>query len=267
VIALIDINNCYVSCERIFQPELNNKPVIVLSNNDGCAIARSNEVKALGIKMSQPLFQLSDVIKSHNVQVRSANFILYGDMSHRIMTIIAGLTFKIEIYSIDECFIDVAGIINVEVWSKALRKTIYQWTGLLVSIGIARTKVLSKLANKVAKSCSGVYLIPVNDEPDILAATRIDDLWDVGNKLSISLNSLGIYTAMQLVNTPDQFVKDKISIVLSRLQKELQGESVFVIDDQAKQQIVCSRSFGQMITDKNQLHQAIINNPAASYLA
>jgi DNA polymerase V len=260
VIALIDINNCYVSCERIFQPELNNKPVIVLSNNDGCAIARSNEAKALGIKMGQPLFQLTDVIKSHDVQVRSANFTLYGDMSHRIMTIIAELTPKIEIYSIDECFIDVAGIPNVEAWSKELRRTIYQWTGLPVSIGIARTKVLSKLANKIAKSCSGVYLISANDEPDILAATRIDDLWGVGNKLAISLKSLGIYTAMQLVKAPDRLVKDKFSVVLSRLQKELRGESVFAIDDhiEAKQQIVCSRSFGQLITDKNQLHQAIL---------
>jgi DNA polymerase V len=260
MIALIDINNCYVSCERIFQPELNNKPVIVLSNNDGCAIARSNEAKALGIKMGQPLYQLTDVIQSHDVQVRSANFTLYGDMSHRIMTIIAELTPKIEIYSIDECFADVAGISNIEAWTKDLRKTIYQWTGLPVSIGIARTKVLSKLANKVAKSCSGVYLISANDEHDILAATRIDDLWGVGRKLSISLKSLGIYTAMQLVNSPDQLVKDKFSVVLSRLQKELRGESVFAIDDhiEAKQQIVCSRSFGQMITDKDQLHQALL---------
>jgi DNA polymerase V len=260
VIALIDINNCYVSCERIFQPELNNKPVIVLSNNDGCAIARSNEAKALGIQMGQPLYQLADVIKSHDVRVRSANFTLYGDMSHRMMTIIAELTPKIEIYSIDECFVDVAGMTDVEGWSKALRKTIYQWTGLPVSIGIARTKVLSKLANKVAKSCSGVYLIPANDEQDILATTRIDDLWGIGKKLSIRLKSMGIYTAMQLVNSPDQLVKDKFSVVLSRLQKELRGETVFAIDDhiEAKQQIVCSRSFGQLITDKDQLHQALL---------
>lgn len=260
VIALIDINNCYVSCERIFQPELNNKPVIVLSNNDGCAIARSNEAKALGIKMGQPLFQLTDIIKSHDVRVRSANFTLYGDMSHRIMTIIAELTPKIEIYSIDECFVDVTGMPDVEAWSKTLRKTIYQWTGLPVSIGIARTKVLSKLANKVAKSCSGVYLISAHDEQDILAVTKIDDLWGIGKKLSIRLKSMGIYTAMQLVNSPDQLVKDRFSVVLSRLQKELRGESVFALDDhiEAKKQIVCSRSFGHLITDKDQLHQALL---------
>jgi len=260
VIALIDINNCYVSCERIFQPELNNKPVIVLSNNDGCAIARSNEAKALGIKMGQPLFQLTDIIKSHDVRVRSANFTLYGDMSHRIMTIIAELTPKIEIYSIDECFVDVTGMPNVEAWSKTLRKTIYQWTGLPVSIGIARTKVLSKLANKVAKSCSGVYLISAHDEQDILAVTKVDDLWGIGKKLSIQLKSMGIYTAMQLVNSPDPLVKDKFSVVLSRLQKELRGEPVFALDDhiEAKKQIVCSRSFGQLITDKDQLHQALL---------
>jgi len=260
VIALIDINNCYVSCERVFQPELNNKPLIVLSNNDGCAIARSNEAKALGIKMGQPLFQLTDIIKSHDVRVRSANFALYGDMSHRIMTIIAELTPKIEIYSIDECFVDVTGMPNVEAWSKTLRKTIYQWTGLPVSIGIARTKVLSKLANKVAKSCSGVYLISAHDEKDILAVTKIDDLWGIGRKLSIRLKSMGIYTAMQLVNSPDQLVKDRFSVVLSRLQKELRGESVFALDDhiEAKKQIVCSRSFGHLITDKDQLHQALL---------
>jgi DNA polymerase V len=260
VIALIDINNCYVSCERIFQPELNNKPVIVLSNNDGCAIARSNEAKALGIKMGQPLFQLTDIIKRHDVRVRSANFTLYGDMSHRIMTIIAELTPKIEIYSIDECFVDVTGMPDVEAWSKTLRKTIYQWTGLPVSIGIARTKVLSKLANKVAKSCSGVYLISAHDERDILAVTKIDDLWGIGKKLSIRLKLMGIYTAMQLVNSPDQLVKDKFSVVLSRLQKELRGESVFALDDhiEAKKQIVCSRSFGHLITDKDQLHQALL---------
>ena len=232
-----------MSCERIFQPELNNKPVIVLSNNDGCAIARSNEAKALGIKMGQPLFQLTDIIKRHDVRVRSANFTLYGDMSHRIMTIIAELTPKIEIYSIDECFVDVTGMPDVEAWSKTLRKTIYQWTGLPVSIGIARTKVLSKLANKVAKSCSGVYLISAHDERDILAVTKIDDLWGIGKKLSIRLKLMGIYTAMQLVNSPDQLVKDKFSVVLSRLQKELRGESVFALDDhiEAKKQIVFAK--------------------------
>jgi DNA polymerase V len=260
VIALIDINNCYVSCERIFQPELNNKPVIVLSNNDGCAIARSNEAKSLGIKMGQPLFQLTDIIKRYDVQVRSTNFALYGDMSNRMMSIIAELTPKIEIYSIDECFVDVAGIPDLGAWAMTLKQTIYQWTGLPVSIGIARTKVLSKLANKLAKSCSGVYLIEAKEEQNILTVTPIDDLWGVGKKLSLGLKSVGIYTASQIVNASDTLIRDHFSVVLSRLQAELRGQSVLALDDhvEARKQIICSRSFGNTITEKDQLQQVIL---------
>jgi DNA polymerase V len=261
VIALIDINNCYVSCERVFQPELNNKPVIVLSNNDGCAIARSAEAKSIGIKMGQPVYQIAGLIKQHGVKIRSANFALYGDMSHRMMTIIAELTPKIQIYSIDECFVDATGISRLEDWAKYLKKTIYQWTGLPVSIGVGRTKVFSKLANRLAKSGSGVYVIKANDERDVLLSTPVGDIWGIGKKTSDRLISLGIYTADQFTRHPDQAIREQFSVVLSRIKAELCGKSVLALDDhiETKQQIICSRSFGEVITGKDHLQQALVH--------
>ncbi len=260
MIALIDINNFYVSCERVFQPQLNNRPVIVLSNNDGCAIARSNEAKALGIKMGAPVHQIEAVIKRYDVQIRSANFTLYGDLSDRVMRVIEELTPEMTVYSIDECFVDVAGIADLDSWIRTLKKTIWQWTGLPVSIGAGRTKVLAKLANRLAKKGSGTFVIHAQDEHPVLTATPVSDIWGIGNRLTARLHQIGIYTARQLASAQPRLVRDTFTVVMARLRDELNGNSVLALSEvlEARKQIVCSRSFGQTVNDFDQLHQAVI---------
>ena len=259
-IAHIDFNNFYVSCERAFQPELENRPVIVLSNNDGCAIARSNEVKALKISMGAPVHQIQDLIKRHNIQIRSANFTLYGDLSDRAMRVIEELTPRMTVYSIDECFVDVTGIPDLDNWIKTLKQTIWQWTGLPASIGVGRTKVLAKLANRLAKKGSGTFLIKPEYERDVLSATPVADIWGVGGQLSARLHHFGIYTAQQLAAAPARLVRDKFTVVMARLRDELNGNSVLAFSEvpEARKQIICSRSFGETATEFEQLNQAII---------
>ena len=255
--ALIDANNFYVSCERVFQPELRNKPTIVLSNNDGCAIARSNEVKALGVKLGEPIHKIQDLIKKKNIQIRSANFTLYGDLSNRFMRVIESFSPNIEIYSIDEAFVNIGNYEGLEDWANDLKKKVYQYTGLPCSIGIGRTKTLAKLANKIAKKSNGVYVL--NDERSVLSVTPVSDLWGIGRRLSNRLNDLGIYTAYQLAKTESSLLRKRFSVVESRMQDELNGKSVLDLETvtEPRKQIIVSRSFGIKVTEIDQLHLAI----------
>ena len=260
MIALIDINNFYVSCERVFQPELNNRPVVCLSNNDGCCIARSNEAKALGIEMGAPVHQIGDLIKRYDIQIRSANFTLYGDISDRFMRVIEELTPRMTVYSVDECFVDVSGITDLGNWIKALKQTIWQWTGLPVSIGVGRTKVLAKLANRLAKKGSGVFVIDAQDENNVLTATPVAEIWGVGRRLTTRLHHMGIFTAKQLAKAPARLVRDRFTVVMARLRDELNGHSVLSFSEvmEERKQIICSRSFGETVTQYDQLRQAVV---------
>lgn len=248
--ALIDCNNFYASCERVFNPALNNKPVVVLSNNDGCVIARSNEAKALGITMGAPAFQWEAFFLQNNVTVFSANFPLYGDMSHRVMSILADYSPEQEIYSIDECFLDLSGIREeLQTYGKKMRTNVLQWTGIPVSVGIAPTKALAKLANRIAKKypeqTGGSYVIDT-DEKRIKALKwlKIEDIWGIGRRYAKKLRAAGINTAFDFSKMDRTWIKAQMSIVGVRLQDELNGVPSIELDIQIqKQSISTTRTF------------------------
>jgi DNA polymerase V len=200
--ALVDCNNFYATCETIFRPSLRGKPLVVLSNNDGCVVARSAEAKALGIKMGVPAFQIKEEIDRHGIEIFSSNYTLYADISHRVMSILASLAPATEIYSIDEAFIDVRGIRDVHAFGLSLRKTVRQWTGITVAVGIAPTKTLAKLANNGAKKYSAtggvVVLTDTERQRKLMSLTPVDKVWGVGRKLTRKLNGLGVHTALDL---------------------------------------------------------------------
>ena len=272
--ALVDGNNFYVSCERLFRPDLVGRPVVVLSNNDGCAIARSNEAKALGIVMGAPWFQIRHFVESDGLVALSANFALYGDLSDRMMSLAAGLGPKQEIYSIDESFIDLTGVRgNLVERSFKIRSRILQWVGIPCCIGIAKTKTLAKLANHVAKTAErkpGIYpdkLMQVCNFSDlsaeefegVLAATPVGDVWGIGRRITAQLNEGGIQTALDLSRLDTATVRSKWSVVLERTVRELQGTSCIELEDApaAKKEIACTRSFGQPITELSDLNEAV----------
>ncbi len=257
--ALVDANNFYVSCERAFQPELNNRPTIVLSNNDGCAIARSNEVKALGVAMGEPIHKIQNQVQLHAIQIRSANFTLYGDMSSRFMSIIEKHSPNIEVYSVDEAFVDIGTYHNTNIWAEQLREKLLQHLGLPSSVGVARTKVLAKLANKLAKKSNGTFIIQPSDEQKILSVTPVGDLWGIGRRNSEKLMAMGIYTAWQLARANIRLLRKTFSVVMSRIQDELNGQTVMAleIETEPRQQIIVSRSFGETVMDKHQLQLAV----------
>ena len=258
--ALADCNNFYASCERLFRPELNARPVIVLSNNDGCVIARSNEAKALGIAMGAPKFKIEDEIKRHNIAVCSSHYELYGDMSARVMTNLARFTPEVEVYSIDECFLRLAGFTNLDQYGKNIRDTTIKNTGIPISVGIAPTKTLAKLANKLAKKTpSGVVLL--DNEAEITEALKsypVEDIWGVGRQYAIKLISEGIETAEQLRNLPAEWVNKNMTIVGARMWRELWGESCLhlktVLDP--KKGMCTSRAFGKVTDNFGDLEQA-----------
>jgi DNA polymerase V len=248
--ALVDCNNFYASCERVFNPALNNKPVVVLSNNDGCVIARSNEAKALGITMGAPAFQWEAFFLQNNVTVFSANFPLYGDMSHRVMSILADYSPEQEIYSIDECFLDISGIREeLHTYGKKMRTNVLQWTGIPVSVGIAPTKALAKLANRIAKKypeqTEGSYVIDTDEKRvKALKWLKIEDVWGIGRRYAKKLRSSGINTAFDFSNIPRTWIKAQMSIVGVRLQDELNGVPSIELDIQIqKQSISTTRTF------------------------
>ena len=263
--ALVDCNNFYASCERVFDPRLENRPIVVLSNNDGCVIARSNEAKALGIAMGEPAFQKEKVYAKHNVAIFSSNFALYGDMSQRVMRTLAQHSAAMEIYSIDEAFLECGGLTadGLDRFGSHLRKTVKQWTGIPVSIGVAPTKTLAKVANHVAKRLpdnSGVCVL--NKEETIeycLKKLPVEKLWGVGRRYALFLRSWGINTAWDLRRMPEGWVKDNMTVVGLRLQKELKGEPCIPLENQPqkKKEICTSRSFGTMVIELDELKQAV----------
>ena len=272
--ALVDGNNFYVSCERVFRPGLLGRPVIVLSNNDGCAIARSNEAKALGITMGAPWFQIRQMLPDAGVIALSANFTLYGDMSSRMAAIAAGLGPEQEIYSIDESFIGMTGVRgDLVARGHAVRERILQWIGIPVGIGIGTTKTLAKLANHVAKSADrkpGSYpahlarvcdlaALPADDLAAVLAATKVGDIWGIGRRLSAQLETDGMSSALDVARMDPATARRRWSVVVERTVRELQGQSCIALEDvpPPKKEIACTRSFGRAITALPDLIEAV----------
>ncbi len=263
-IALVDCNNFYASCERMFQPALRGKPVVVLSNNDGCVIARSNEAKALGIAMGEPWHVCRKRVDTQGVIVRSSNYTLYGDMSARVMRTLAGFTPELEVYSIDEAFLDLRGFgSRLDAHARELRRTVLQWTGIPVSVGIAATKTLAKVANRRAKkdpACGGVCVLL--DEAAIdnqLAGMELGDIWGIGGRLARKLQALGIGDALALKRADARFIRERFSVVLERTQAELRGIPCIEIEEAPpdRKSIMVSRSFGQMIETRAEMEEAV----------
>jgi DNA polymerase V len=261
IFALVDCNNFYVSCERVFQPFLENVPVLVLSNNDGCAIARSKETKALGVKMGTPFFQMRELIERHQVRVYSSNYTLYGDMSRRVHDILAALAPASEEYSIDESFLRLDGIDDAAGHARQIRRIVRQWTGIPVSIGIGPTKVLAKVANHIAKQQpqhGGVFALPADYDP-YLAAFPVRDLWGIGPRYAAMLARHGLHTALALKQAPASFIRQKMTVVGHRLLQELRGVSCLSLEELEPQRksICCSRSFGRGVTELPELREAV----------
>ena len=260
-IALIDCNNFYASCERVFNPSLKNKPIVVLSNNDGCIIARSNEAKNLGIRMGHPFFKCKSIIESNKVQVFSSNYTLYADMSNRVMSIIKSFFPDTEIYSIDEAFIDLSFLDekSIEDYGKEIRKKVLRWTGIPTSVGISSTKTLSKVANHIAKKeKTGVlYLNQGIDEK--LKKFPIGDVWGVGKQLSKFYIKNGIENAYQLRTASNTWIKKSTNVLGSRTAMELRGITCIGLEThEVKRKNCCvSRSFGKKVTDLQKLEEAI----------
>ncbi len=264
-IALIDCNSFYVSCERLFNPKIRKKPVVVLSNNDGCIISRSTEAKALGIKMGEPYFKAKDIIIKNKVEVFSSNYSLYGDLSRRVMRTLKRFNSAIEVYSIDEAFLDLSNFADSEVEKvgKEIRETVLKWTGIPTSIGIAKTKTLSKVANHIAKKKeSGVTsLIGIENIDPILEKVEINDVWGVGRQLTKFYHKNGIYNAKQLKNKSNTWVKKNSNVLGSRTAMELRGIPCIDIEttQSKRKSCVVSRSFGQRIEKYQELKEAVAN--------
>lgn len=264
--ALVDVNSFYASCETVFRPDLRGKPVVVLSNNDGCVIARSAEAKALQIPMGAPYFKLKNDFRRHNVQVFSSNYALYADMSNRVMTTLEDMAPAVEIYSIDEAFMCLDGmqlLTSLDDLGRKVRARIKQETHLTVGVGIAQTKTLAKLANHAAKKWSktgGVLdLSNIERQKKLLALVPVEDVWGVGRRISKKLNAMGIITAKDLADQSTYIIRKHFNVVLERTVRELRGEPCLELEEFAptKQQIVCSRSFGSRITGYMDMRQAV----------
>ena len=266
VFSLVDCNNFYASCEKLFRPDLKHTPVVVLSNNDGCVVARSKEAKVLGLKMGVPLFQVQDEIKKHGIVCFSSNYALYADMSNRVMTILEEEAPQLEVYSIDEAFMDLTGVNHVTdllEFGKRVKAKVDQWTGITVGIGIAPTKTLAKLANHAAKKYpatgSVVDLMDSDRQKRLLALVDVSDVWGVGRRTTAKLKAKGVHTALDLANANPKAIRREFSVVLERTIQELNGVSCLDLElvRPTKQQIICSRSFGHKVTDKRELREAI----------
>ena len=264
VFALIDCNAFYVSCERVFNPKLNNRPVVALSNNDGCIISRSKEAKALGIKMGVPLFKVKDIVEKEKVVVFSSNYTLYADMSRRVMNIISSSSPYTEIYSIDEAFVELSSLpIDYESYAHQLRQTILQHTGIPVSIGIASTKTLAKVANHKAKkddSLNGVCsLVNYNNIDQILELTEVGDVWGVGRRLSKKLINHGIHNAKLLKDCNDSWIRKMMSVNGLKTITELRGISCIPLEEYSMTRKSCctTRSFGKLLTNLEDIEQAV----------
>jgi len=263
--ALCDCNNFYVSCERLFRPDLQNRPVVVLSNNDGCIVARSNEVKALGIKMGEPLFKVQDLVKKHGIVTFSSNYELYADMSNRVMSLLSEHAAESEIYSIDEIFLSWFGMehYNLKDYATELVTKTERSTGIPICIGIGSTKTLAKLANRFAKKYPAYKRVCLIDTPEkqekALKLTEVGDIWGIGRKYAEKLNKNGIATAYDFTQMSKNWVRKLMSVVGERIWKELQGESCLPLEtiQPDKKQICTSRSFGQPVTEFSDLFSAV----------
>lgn len=267
--ALADVNSFYASCETVFRPDLKGRPVVVLSNNDGCVIARSTEAKKLGIKMGDPFFKMRDLFERHKIVTFSSNYALYADMSSRVMTVLEEMSPAVEVYSIDEAFMNLQGVSNcqnLEEFGREVRAKVLRWTGLTVGVGIAPTKTLAKLANHAAKKWTKtggvVDLSLLARQRKLMALVEVGDVWGVGRRISKKLNDMGIKTALQLADTPTPLIRKHFNIVLERTVRELRGEPCLELEEFAptKQQIVCSRSFGDRVSEYDLMREAICSH-------
>jgi len=264
-IALVDCNSFYVSCERLFNPKIRKKPVVVLSNNDGCIISRSNEAKALGIKMGEPYFKEKEIIVKNNVQVFSSNYSLYGDISRRVMRTLKRFNSDIEIYSIDEAFIDLSNFSDEEIEKVGheIRSVVLNWTGIPTSIGIAKTKTLSKIANHIAKKKQSgiVSLIGIENIDPILEKVAINNVWGVGKQLTKFYHKNRIYNAKQLKNKSNTWIKKSSNVLSSRTAMELRGIPCIDLETTSSKRKSCvvSRSFGQRVEKYQELKESIAN--------
>ncbi len=264
--ALVDCNNFYASCEKLFRPDLVNTPVVVLSNNDGCVIARSREAKALGIKMGVPYFQVRELVDKHRIVVFSSNYALYADISSRVMSTLEQLAPAVEVYSIDEAFLDLTGVEHAQSLTElgiSIRQTIQEWIGMTVCVGIAPSKTLAKLANHAAKkwqkTAGVVDLTSKERQRKLMALLPVSEVWGVGGKLTKRLNELGIHTALQLADASPKMLRRQFSVVIERTVAELNGESCVALEDVVtnKKEIVSSRAFSERITDFSHMQQAV----------
>ncbi|WP_318386860.1 Y-family DNA polymerase [Enterobacter sp.] len=269
--ALVDMNSFYASCETAFRPDLAGRPIVVLSNNDGCVIARSAEAKKLGIKMGAPWFQLRETPFPQPLVIFSSNYELYGDMSNRVMTTLEAMCPRVEIYSIDEGFCDLTGVRNcrdLADFGREIRDTVWRNTRLKCGVGIAQTKTLAKLANRAAKEypqTGGVVdLSNVERQRRLMALMPVEEVWGVGRRIAKKLEAMGITKALQLADTDIRFIRKHFNVVLERTVRELRGESCLELEEYApaKQEIVSSRSFGERITDYDEMRQAICSYAA-----
>lgn len=261
--ALVDCNNFYASCERVFNPKLRRRPIVVLSNNDGCVIARSAEAKALGIDMGGPYFKIKHILDKHNVAIFSSNYILYGDMSRRVMQTLEQFTPELEIYSIDEAFLNLTGISHLAYHAEQIHKTVKQWTGIPVSVGVAPTKTLAKAANHTAKKnkhYNGTCVLKNKSEWEpILAKFEIENVWGIGRQYSKMLRNYGVTTALAFSELPDTWVRKHMSVVGLRTARELRGEACLALELEVrpKKGITVSRCFGRRITALSELEEAM----------
>lgn len=275
IFALVDCNNFYASCELLFNPKLKDRPVVVLSNNDGCVVARSAEAKALGIPMGVPWFQIQAEARRHGIVAYSSNYALYADMSNRVVEVLSGYSPNIEVYSIDESFLDLSGMNrqaeSLAAYGAAIRQRVAEWLGLAVCVGIAATKTQAKLANHAAKKglaggdgvCDFTTFTPEALD-DLFARIEIGEVWGVGRQLKARLVTMGIRTVRQLRDANAEIIRSRFSVVLERTVRELRGESCLDLQEvvPAKQQIMSSRSFGSLVYDRADLEEAV-----ASYIA
>lgn len=263
--ALVDCNNFYASCERVFRPNLRDKPIVVLSNNDGCVIARSNEAKALGVPMGAPAFKFKELFDKNNIHVFSSNYALYGDMSHRVMSLLSNFAPDIEIYSVDEAFLHFKGfdLFELQSYAKTIKKTVDKGTGIPISIGIAPTKALSKVANRIAKKfpkeTGGIYIIDTEEKRiKALKWLAVEDIWGIGRQHSKRLQAQNIRTAFDFINLHDNWVRKHFSVVELRLKHELEGKPTLDLETvQAKKSIATTRTFDRMHTDIDSIKERV----------
>ena len=272
--ALVDVNNFYVSCERVFQPKLEEVPMVVLSNNDGCAVARSAEVKALGVKMGTPWFQMQDLAKKHGIQAYSSNYTLYGDMSNRVVQVLRSFTPHLEVYSIDESFLQIETVLKpyqdtIELGQK-IKQQVKDTTGLPVCVGIGVSKTLAKLANHLAKKhkqFSGVCDVNAMNKEELyqwMSETEVGEVWGIGRQIAKKLKAQHIHSVFDLLQASPQAMRQQFGVVMERLCYELRGVSCLKLEEVAptKQQIIASRSFGKLVTSQAELAQSVATHAA-----